>query len=655
MTVAPPAPLPRLSLGVTGHRETNAVFSKHREHVEQTLEAIFSRIDEYVASEEKALGQLGTTRLNNLLASGFDQIAAAAAYRRDWELVAPLPFGRNLNLAVNALPRTLADGEALLRGDKPEDPEVAERAETIQQSYKTSRLFELAEQDEEMTRLFLNKLQHPVELYHAHAFSAGISERVAIAGRVMIEQADFVIAVWDGDTQYNIGGTGHTIAVALSMGTPVLWIDPACAENWRILATLESLLAGTTGFPDRYAGLATLVRKALHPEEVSELREGAEALGAEAWHSRSSRFWTAYRRVEALFGGEGRPFRSLVQHYEKPEEVETGTAVPLLEIARPLCADDPDFIKRMLQETSCRHAWADGISSRLSDYYRGGMIANFIASVVAVGAGIAYQPLGFLEEKWFFALIEFFLLCSILLNVWLAARLRWHKRWFETRRVAEYFRHSWMLLLLGVARSPGRWPRGTDTSWPEYYARHGLRAPGLPRLVITPSYLRETLGTLVLGHVVYQRDYHVAKAKRLTTVHHRLDRISEWLFLLAVISVGIYLVLAGLAAVDLVPHQWPHANSKIFTFLGVMFPTLGATIAGIRYFGDFERFAAISDVTAEKLDAVADRIQHLLAAPDHKLTYSGVSQLVHNIDDIVVSEIENWQAVFRGKHISVPV
>jgi hypothetical protein len=83
--------------------------------------------------------------------------------------------------------------------------------------------------------------------------------------------------------------------------------------------------------------------------------------------------------------------------------------------------------------------------------------------------------------------------------------------------------------------------------------------------------------------------------------------------------------------------------------------TFGASIAGIRYFGDFERFSAISEVTAEKLDAVVGRIEMLLKAPDAELTYGRVSELAHAADDIVVSEIENWQAVFGGKHIAVPV
>jgi len=38
---------------------------------------------------------------------------------------------------------------------------------------------------------------------------------------------------------------------------------------------------------------------------------------------------------------------------------------------------------------------------------------------------------------------------TILLITFIGSRLRWHGRWFETRRVAEYLRHAPILLLLG--------------------------------------------------------------------------------------------------------------------------------------------------------------------------------------------------------------
>jgi hypothetical protein len=86
----------------------------------------------------------------------------------------------------------------------------------------------------------------------------------------------------------------------------------------------------------------------------------------------------------------------------------------------------------------------------------------------------------------------------------------------------------------------------------------------------------------------------------------------------------------------------------------VALPTFAGAIAAIRYFGDFERFAAISEVTAEQLDALHGRIALLLSAPDEALDYARVADLAHGADQIVITEIENWQAVFGGKHISLP-
>jgi hypothetical protein len=301
-----------------------------------------------------------------------------------------------------------------------------------------------------------------------------------------------------------------------------------------------------------------------------------------------------------------------------------------------------------------RFAWFDGVSSRLSDNYRGGMVVNFLLAPLAIIAGVAYLPFATSHEKWMFALAEFVLLASIIAITALGHIRRWHGRWFQTRRVAEYFRHAPILLLLGVARAPGRWPRSVDATWPESFARQVLREIGLPQIVVTHGYLRAAVSGLLDEHVVRQRDYHIAKAQRLATVHRNLDRSSGLLFMCAVISVAGFLVLKLASALGVLPDVSERA-AHVATFLGVLFPTFGGAIAGIRYFGDFERFSAISEVTAKKLDAVHTRIKILLSGPDHAIDYGRVSDLAHTIDEIVVSEIENWQAVFGGKHITVPV
>lgn len=655
MTSATPPPRICLSIGVTGHRASNRAYAANRVSIEAVLEGIFDSIAQAIALGEPGLGSPAPVRLNTLLADGADQYAAEAALARGWELVAPLPFGRNLNVAVNARPASSSEARALLTGETVKDGELACRADAIRALYKDARLFELADADEAIAGHYLAMLDAPGNFAAAQHYSTHASERVALAGRVMIEQSDIVIGVWDGASRAFVGGTGHTIEMALDEGAPVVLIDANAPEDWRILRTVEAVLhQGEAGRENREAMLADLVRKALHPAGDGSVSKAMAALGSQTWRSRSNPLFHMYRRVEALFGGGPRPFRNLRQTYETPDEIAAGSGAKGLAALEALPGADAGFAKAIEAAVLRRFAWADGISTHFSDFYRGGMVASFVASGLAIVVGVAYLPFGSPDFKWPFALAEFVLLASILIVTALGRRGDWHGRWFETRRVAEYLRHSPILLALGAARSPGRWPRGTETSWPEYYARQSLREVGLPRVAITQAYLRAALRNMLDVHVVGQRDYHRMKAERLTKVHHNLDVLSGGMFQLAVISVAAYLLLRAGAAFHLVPGSVPYSHSKGFTLLGVLFPTFGGAIAGIRYFGDFDRFAAISEVSAEKLDAVHLRAEALLAAPDTMLDYGSVADLVQAADDVVVSEIENWQAVFAGKHITVP-
>ncbi len=683
-TGAPPPPNVRLCIGVTGHREDNPVFAAHRAAIEAHLAQVLDLIAAAVADEPppRGAGAIAPTRLHCLLADGTDQMAATAALARGWHLVAPLPFGVALNAAINSHPVTAHDARTVL-SDAESGPhacsaEVRERAARIRALAGQARLFQLADRDDLIAHLFLEKLQHPQDTRKASAFAAESSERVALASRIVVEQSDLLVAVWDGASRAFVGGTGHTIQVALEMGAPVVWIDANAPARWRILLGPEALadtevasnaVAPSHEIADREAQLQALVRAALHPAPARspgayhgrrprhDPQSGAESLGRERLPRRSSPLWHLYRRVEALFGEDTleRRLRSLRQSYETPDDIASGSAAKLLTQARALPGQEEDYVASVETAILRRFAWADGVSAQLSDTYRGSMIANFLLAPLAIVGGLAYLPLVGPEGKWPFALFELVLLCAILGITLTGQKRRWHSRWFETRRVAEYLRHAPILLVLGVSRASGRWPQGTETSWPEWYARHGLRDVGLPHLAVTQGYLRRAVGDLLHQHVVRQRDYHIAKAKRLAAVHHRLDKLSEMLFSLAIVAVATYLVLKGGDALHLWPPDIAGRLSDLFTFLAVLLPTFGGAVAAIRYFGDFERFAAISRVTSEKLQALHTRISQWLAGPDSALDYGRAADLAHATDDVVVSEIESWQAVFGGKHVTVPV
>ena len=653
MRASPPAPVtdtwqPHLALGITGHRASNPSYSAHAAAIAEALGTLFARIDTIA---DGLPGTRGAVRLHSLLVDGTDQIAADLALSRGWELAVPLPFGAALNCAINAHPETLADADALLTGRAASDPAVEAKAAAIRAITARASLFALADRDDDVEVLWRASLAAPQDRDALRAFEALASDNVALAGRVMIERTDLVIAVWDGKVANLPGGTGHTVAAALTMGAPVLLIDPARPGSWRILGRPEELAQpwDAASEPD-LARLEAIIRGAVVVDGWSPA-----SLAAEEWRPRSSRAFGFYRRIERVFGGGGNPFGSLRVEYEHPDAAATGSGAEVIAAATAMPGGDAQVTRQLAEEILPLGAWAEGIACRLADAYRSGMTVNFVLATLAVIIGISYLPTGMSDNKWAFALIELLLLGGILVLTAAGSRLGWHRRWFAMRRVAEYLRHAPSLLLMGVSRPTGRWPRSGDgAEWPEHFARHALRDVGLPRVAVTRAYLRAGLTGAVLPHVAEQRAYHEAKAHRLETVHHRLDKAAETCFALAVLSVVGYLALKGAGGMGMADSHLAKELSPFFTFCGVAFPTLGANLSGIRFFGDFERFAAISDIAAEKLREIEVRIGLLLSGDERALTYAAAADLIHALDEAVVEEIASWQAVFGAKHLSLP-
>lgn len=649
-------PAVTLDIAITGHRSRHPVFAQNKTEIAQSLSALMDLLGR-IAIEESGCGGNGGLphiRLHSMLAYGADLMAVDAVQSKGWPVIAPLPFGQALNLAINAQPVHMVDMQALLDGGTISDSDTAQRAAEIRSIAANAQIFELAEQDRDVETFYRKHLGEPDNRAAEQDFVAICSDRAAMAARVMVEHSDILIGIWDGVTRGNVGGTRHTIESALEQGIAVIWLDAGNPDRWHLLRATEEL-AGLTGRPasaDTEVAVRSVVREALCPSGDTWQNERTNRI----WRGKSNRFFHAYRRIEAIFGNPGPgALRSLRQYYEHPDAIADGSGAPMLAAVAALPGGDAALAQRIGTDIMKPYAWADGVSTWLSDAYRGGMVASFLLSAFAIIGGIGYLPFATIEQKWGFAAFEFLLLAAIVIIFLTGKSRKWHERWFETRRVAEYFRHAPLLLLLGAARSTGRWPRGPKGNWPEWHVRHALRAIGLPRMQVTSTYLRSVLTLMRDHHVVPQRTYHLGKAARLKRTQHNLHRCSEMLFLFAVLSVAVYLLIEIGAKMGWVPHGMPHDVAKMFTFLGVLFPTLGGSLAGIHYFGDFERFAAISEITAQKLGDVETRIALLLAAPDRDITYARVSGLAHGIDDIVVDEIENWQSVFGGKHITVPV
>ncbi len=638
----------RLSFGITGHRNSNA---SYRDNVDRVEAALASLMDAFESGSNDNI----KPRLHALLALGADLLAVEIALQKGWQVAAPLPFGKALNAGVNAGPGSADEAIALLEGrfDACSDT-VAADAKRIAEAAERATCLQLAERDAPITALFLASFDSANNPDAAQNFAVAASERAAQAGQIMIEQIDLLLAVWDGHSPGPVGGTRHTMSRALETGISVLWIDAGNPADLRMLETPESL-ANRWNIPIISAEDVRRKTWDVLPGE-DESDTGTKLLDTAPPPARSRKRFHAYRRIETLFTGRLRDaFCSLTQNYAREDDVLANDAAMLLNSAKALSGTDGQLLLRTEQQIVRRFARADAIATYLSDAYRGGMVANLLLAAFAVIGGVAYLPLFDAALKWPFALFEFALLAVILLIIVIGRKRDWHGRWFQTRRVAEYLRHAPFMLLLGVARPAGSWPNSADTGWPEDYVRNILREIGLPNAAIDQNMLRTALEKWIGQHVSTQRGYHIAKAARLERIHNNLERISERLFLLAMVVVAGYLCGEVAAATGLVPVDAVRKTAKLFTFLGVALPTLGGALAGIHYFADFGRFAAISESTAHRLAAVEQRIAALLAAPGDELDYGRVASIARAVDEIVVSEIEHWQDVFGGKHISVPV
>jgi hypothetical protein len=637
----------RLGFGITGHRDTNPAYGANSDGIKRSLNSLFGTIDAAVAANMKP-------RLHALLSLGTDVLAVEMALSMGWQVAAPLPFGKALNIAINAQPQTIEDATALLNGIGPCSDTVAVSAKRIADVADRVTCFELAERDALIQSLFWDSLKSPEDISAQQAFAVAASERAALAGQVMIGQIDMLIAVWDGHSPGPVGGTRHTIARALEIGVVVLWINAGQPDDWRLLDNPEAL---ANRWNLSKIDAADIMRYHLSPLlSRDETGTAQQLLDHDKQPVRSRKRYHIYRRIEVLFAGDWRgAFGSLTQHYASEEEVLGNDADGILSSARTSSGTDPKLLQQTEDQVIRRFVRADAVATYLSDAYRGGMVANLLMAAFAVIGGIAYLPFFDVGMKWPFAVFELALLGSILLIIAIGRKRDWHGRWFQTRRVAEYLRHAPFMLFLGIARPAGSWPQSSDADWPEDYVRSILREIGLPNVAISQASLRTALEKWIGAHVSAQRAYHVEKAKKLERIHHNLEAMSERLFMLAMLVVATYLIGEAASWAGLLPIGVTHKASKLFTFLGVALPTLGGALAGIHYFADFGRFAAISESTASRLMVVEQRIATLLAAPDDERDYGRVASIARAVDQIVVSEIEHWQDVFGGKHISVPV
>ncbi|WP_285713649.1 hypothetical protein [Erythrobacter oryzae] len=306
-------------------------------------------------------------------------------------------------------------------------------------------------------------------------------------------------------------------------------------------------------------------------------------------------------------------------------------------------------------------AQADALATRLSNQYRSAYVWIFLLAPPAVTCAVlsALLMFDFPKSKPILVLIELgvVLLATAIFMTnrandpadrhsrrrgsgWLHAQDT-HQRWLDARLIAESQRSGQLLAWAGFSgrrpleaaaledheehhdHSHGAGHAPPRTVWAPHFANAIAALPELPidevghgpATAMTPARIA-AVARAARTVIDDQMVYHELNHQRLEALNHRLDTISlraiQWA---AGFSLAFLVLWTAYAAGLIEPHSPAYllkdAVGYVAAFAGAVLPAVAAAAAGIRFQGDFERFAMRSKDTADRLKALAKRAAQL--------------------------------------------
>lgn len=628
MTPHPPKPRLAFRVGVVGHRP-DRLDSADLSILLATISGILRDVKTHVESFHRAQEQLfaGTTpilRGVSPLAEGADRIFAQAALALGYELCCPMPFPQ-------------AEFEQTFRDPPvPDDRSVDAFRSLLEQSARDTRL----------TR------------FEMDGDRAREGEAYAACGRVVLNQSDLLLVIWDGQRLEKSGGTEETLDEARQKGVPILWIDAHAPHHWQmVLATtrLDSIARGLRTTPDRESdsgALGEAVREALALPKPSAGASGptelARATTVHEYYA-EQRPWlnpALWKAIRDLIG-DGQ--------WSIPER-----SVPDFEAAVEdrWPRDRSSAHSRIVDDLRAFYAWPDRLAVYFSDLHRSAFVLSYALAGFAVF--MALLPLALewdifephLAEAWFIA-VELLSIVLILTLVWRGRRRRWHERWVDYRLAAELVRYVRLLAPLGGQRPfPAVPPQLTSygdpgSTWMAWYVRGAERELGLPEARFNAGYLRtcvEDLSSVVAGQIAY----HATNARR----HHQLETRFHYGGL-GLLSITLAACAAHLILSVFSPAAWSPVRVGFLVFVAGVLPAVSASLAGISNQGEFRRVAKRSAAMTSQLEPLHNAAVALLKrlnAADADTVIPRISReatdLAREAAHLMINEVLDWRVVF---------
>ncbi len=621
--VHPPRPQARFRVGITGHRIQSGR-SLDQAAIDAALRQVFDGLEAAFSAIPKDLFDVSAPQFVLLsgLADGADQMAARALRAGETpgierRLEAILPFH------LDAYADTFRD--------------VGAAAEMRQLAGGADACFVLGDWQPPAH-------PGPVDAYWR-------DQRYRTGGDLIVSHSDVLITVWDGLPAAGVGGTGDVVASAVRMGVPVIWIGPRDGS-----VRLIHPRAGTVpaGFDDLFlalpditeplplTGYAELVRTAFLPphatEKPSELRHFFER------ESVKSHSWAGlYHRVIRASA-----------HKRAHGKAATSVRVAIDSTYRTLAdwlegasSGAGQFVRPMVRALGPGWAASDAVGARLGHHYRSIYVIVFALAALATTVGVMGLPSqGFGLPETLFAGGEIVILLLALFVSLLAHFKGQHARWLHAREIAERLRAQSSRTLIGFGRPP---TAADGQGWTTWLFRAYARQSGVPDAVADRHTLCALAG-FIRQHIVRdQMAYHEGNAHVLEHIHSGLERWGSLFLIAALASSGSLLAVVSLPGEHESP--WREHLQHVLVAASAAIPAIGAAVTGIRFQGDFQRFARRSLRTHYALSRIDLRLQAFERLADLDDTavplYEELADITGAIERALIGDIDDWYFAYE--------
>lgn len=472
-----------------------------------------------------------------------------------------------------------------------------------------------------------------------------------LAARVIVQQSDVLIAVWDGAPGAGMGGTAHVVREALAQGAAVIWLDPQGVLPARYLLPGQPDPVPHPSFGAWLRAVLLLPEQACAPAAHHNHADGALLRWQRALRerARASRFPPLYQCLLCL-SGKRLPawrlrFEDSVGNWQKNWSDYADKLGP-----------DPhrDAAYARLQQ---RFHFFDHLAEIYGRSYRASYLLIYVIAFLATCAGLAGVFSDMATKAWL-VLLELGLIGTMVAVALTGKRRQWHERWLDYRAVAEQLRHARLGLWTGQSFQPAATERceGAAAAWTSWYLRACVRELPMPTRRIDAEYCRNAIAAVMQFEIRNQREFNARTAETQHRMHMHFERAEVVLLIVLVLFAALFLGIVVIAR----PY-WLHLHhdtqdhiKHAMSYCGIIIPALGAVLLGIRAQSDFHAYSERAAETATHLTAVEERIGRMLARTD---TSSPRFEDLLDIADASIAalstDVHAWRSVYRRKALSV--